>query len=115
MAKGRPKRVLQYSNKFKLQAVRLSELEGVKVNDVAEALDIHPFMLSRWRKEVREGKIKGRSSIPPEARAANKKRLAEMDAYARLKRSFAVLQEEHELLKKLHRFSSELKARSSSS
>jgi hypothetical protein len=22
---------------------------------VAQALDIHPFMLSRWRKEVREG------------------------------------------------------------
>jgi transposase-like protein len=24
---------------------------------VAEALDIHPFMLSRWRKEHREGKF----------------------------------------------------------
>jgi transposase len=114
VAKGRPKRVLQYSNKFKLQAVRLSELEGVKVNDVAEALDIHPFMLSRWRKEVREGKIKGRSSIPPEAKAVKKKH-EEMDAFARLKRSYALLQEEHDLLKKLHRFSSELKAQSSNS
>lgn len=27
------------------------------IQDVAEALDIHPFMLSRWRKEVRESKI----------------------------------------------------------
>jgi len=27
------------------------------VKGVAEALDIHPFMLSRWRKEYREGKI----------------------------------------------------------
>lgn len=114
MAKGRPKRVLEYSQKFKLQAVRLSELEGVKVNDVAEALDIHPFMLSRWRKEAREGKIKGRVSIPPEAKAI-KKKYDEMDAYARLKRSYAVLQEEHELLKKLSRFSSELKAKSSNS
>src|SRR5205085_421715 len=109
-----PKRVLEYSQKFKLQAVRLSELEGVKVNDVAEALDIHPFMLSRWRKAVRDGKIKGRTSIPPEARATTKKP-AQMDAYARLKRSYAVLQEEHELLKKLSRFSSELKAKSSNS
>ncbi|GAA66139.1 hypothetical protein P20429_0237 [Pseudoalteromonas sp. BSi20429] len=26
--------------------------------DVADALDIHPLMLSRWRKEYREGKFK---------------------------------------------------------
>jgi transposase len=114
MAKGRPKRVLKYSDKFKLQAVRLSEMDGAKVNDVAQALDIHPFMLSRWRKESREGKIKGRAAIPPEAKAVKKKH-EEMDAYARLKRSYSVLQEEHELLKKLSRFSSELKAKSSNS
>ena len=115
MARGRPKRVLEYSKKFKLQAVRLSQLEGVKVNDVAEALDIHPFMLSRWRKDAREGKIKAWTpKIPPEAKAVKKKH-EEMDAFARLKRAHALLQEEHDLLKKLHRFSSELKAKSSNS
>jgi len=35
--------------------VRLSELEGVEVQAVAEVLEIHPFMLSRWRKEARDG------------------------------------------------------------
>lgn len=38
-------------------AVRLSDSIDVQVKEVADALDIHPFMLSRWRKEYREGKI----------------------------------------------------------
>ena len=46
-----------YSTDFKVKAVRLSEQEGIYVKQVAEALDIHPFMLSRWRKEFREGKL----------------------------------------------------------
>jgi transposase len=46
-------RVHRYSIEFKLSAVRMSKLRGVQVQQVAEALDIHPFMLSRWRKQVR--------------------------------------------------------------
>jgi len=30
---------------------------GCKVKAVAETLDVHRFMLSRWRKEYRKGKI----------------------------------------------------------
>jgi len=51
------KKVLKYSQREKLTAVRLSEAAGVKVKDVAAALDIHPFMLSWWRKEAREGRL----------------------------------------------------------
>src|SRR5439155_21805429 len=36
-------------------------MPGVQVQTVADALDIHPFMLSRWRKEVRDGVLKGRA------------------------------------------------------
>jgi len=50
-----PKKVQRYSLEFKLTAVRLSRMPGIEVQTVAEALDIHPFMLSRWRKEAREG------------------------------------------------------------
>ena len=50
-----PKKVHGYSVEFKLTAVKLSHMPGVEVQTVAEALDIHPFMLSRWRKEAREG------------------------------------------------------------
>jgi transposase len=52
-----PRRTWQYTNEFKVKAVQLSLIEGIQVKSVAETLDIHPFMLSRWRKEYREGKI----------------------------------------------------------
>jgi len=42
---------------FKAKAVELSYQEGIEVKQVAAGLDIHPFMLSRWRKEYREEKI----------------------------------------------------------
>jgi transposase len=46
-----PRKTWQYTEEFKAKAVQLSELQGVQVKEVAETLDIHPFMLSRWRKE----------------------------------------------------------------
>ena len=57
MPRPGPRTIGQYSEDFKATAVRLSELEGVQVRDVADAFAIHPLMLSRWRKEVREGRI----------------------------------------------------------
>jgi transposase len=57
MGKSRPPKVRRYSMHFKATAVRLSELPDILIQDVAEALDIHPFMLSRWRKQAREGLI----------------------------------------------------------
>lgn len=114
MAKAGKKKVQRYTAEFKLKAVKLSQLEDVKVQDVAAALDIHPFMLGRWRKEVREGKIKARVIIPSEVKKI-RKRAGEMDAYARLRRSHALLREEHEILKKFSRFSSERKQTDSSS
>lgn len=114
MPKAGPKKVQRYSTDFKLKAVKMTELEGVKVNDVAEALGIHPFMLSRWRKETREGKIKARVAIAEEAKRV-KKAKGEMDAFAKLRRAHALLQEEHEILKKFIRFSAEQKEPSSNS
>jgi len=55
-----PRKIQQYSVEFKLKAVKLSDLAGVEVQDVAQALDIHPFMMSRWRKEAREGRLRTR-------------------------------------------------------
>ena len=53
----KPRKTWQYSNEFKVKAVQLSLIEGIQVKEVAVTLDIHPFMLSRWRKEYREGKV----------------------------------------------------------
>jgi transposase len=94
-----PKKVRRYTNEFKIKAVKLSELDDVQVKDVAEELGIHPFMLSRWRKEAREGKLKARASVAPNARQKK-----EIQQFAELKRQYAILKEEHELLKKLIRF-----------
>ena len=52
-----PRKTWRYSNEFKVKAVQLSRLDSVQIMDVAKTLDIHPFMLSRWRKEYREGII----------------------------------------------------------
>ncbi len=51
------KKTNRYTNEFKAKAVQLSLMAGVQVQAVAKTLDIHPFMLSRWRKEYREGRI----------------------------------------------------------
>jgi transposase-like protein len=56
-----PRKVHRYSVEFKLTAVKLSGMPGVQVQTVADALDIHPFMLSRWRKEARDGILNGRA------------------------------------------------------
>jgi len=35
----------------------------LQIQAVAQALEIHPFMLSRWRKEVRNGELKSRTKF----------------------------------------------------
>ena len=100
MARAGPRKVQAYSREFKLTAVRLSQQPGIQVQGVAAALDIHPFMLSKWRKEVRDGVLRGRGRnlrVPP---AREIRRLQELE------RAHALLQEEHDLLKKAIRFCS---------
>lgn len=44
MPRSGPRKVVRYSLEFKLTAVRLSELDGVKVKDVADPLRIAPVV-----------------------------------------------------------------------
>ncbi len=60
MPRSGPRTVRRYSEEFKLTAVRLSQQPGIQVQTVASALAIHPFMLSKWRKDAREGRLRGR-------------------------------------------------------
>ena len=76
----------------------------MQVKKVAETLDIHPFMLSRWRKEYREGKIK----IDHRKKAlsmANEKK--ELNVIKRLEKENQRLTLENDLLKKWQRFLAE--------
>lgn len=106
-----PRKVNRYSDEFKATAAKLSQLPGVQVKDVAESLDIHPFMLSRWRKEAREGRIVTRQS----AGRVDSKTAAELKRLRKLEQEYVRLKEEHEILKKAIRFCSERKERSSRS
>ena len=104
-----PKKVHRYSMEFKLTAVKLSGMPGGQVQTVANALDIHPFMLSRWRKEVRDGMLRGR------ARRVEVGPRRELKRLQMLEREHAMRQEEHELLTKAIRFCSARRRRSSRS
>jgi transposase len=109
MPKPGPRTTYRYSDHFKATAVRLSQLPGVAVGDVAASLYIHPFMLSRWRKDAREGRIVTKGAEVDKAVAAELKELR------RIKREYERLKVEHELLKKAIEFTSTQKARSSPS
>jgi len=109
MPKPGPRTTYKYSDEFKATAVKLSHLPGVAIKDVAESLYIHPFMLSRWRKEAREGRIVTKGVD------VNKDVAAELKALRRMKKDYERLKLEHDLLKKAIAFTSERNATSSPS
>jgi transposase len=109
MPKAGKQRIQDYGLNFKLRAVQLSNQPGVLVKDVADSLDIHPFMLSKWRKQVRDGHLRGEpASIEPQA-------VSELQRLREVEKKYKRLLMEHELLKKAIRFASERKTTSSPS
>jgi transposase len=130
-----PKKVHRYTIEFKIQAVRLASHPEIQTQDVAHALDIHPFMLSKWKKDYREGRLKvvveeGGLKLPKALRhpgsdaekRALKRQVKQLEAKVEarrevraLERKLAALEVEHDLLKKAIRFNIERRRRSSSS
>ena len=109
MPKPGPRTIYRYSDVFKATAVRLSQLPGVAVGNVAASLYIHPFMLSRWRRLAREGRIVTKGVKVDKAVSAELKALREVQ------RKYERLKLEHDLLKKAIAFTSARKATSSPS
>lgn len=106
MARTIKRAYARYAESFKAEAVRLAPQPGILVQDVAASLDIHPFMLSRWKKQSREGLIMANQSAS-EPDLVNEAELREVEkAYAQLKL-------EHDLLKKAIKFTSDVKRTSS--
>ncbi len=108
-----PKKTWSYTADFKVKAVKLSYQPNIQVKQIAEALDIHPFMLSRWRKEYREGKLQGdglrrvgvsKKKVTSGKKVASVKQLSEFE---RLKKENARLKKENDLLKKWQRYLAE--------
>lgn len=100
MPRPGPRTIYRYSDEFKATAVRLSQLPGVSVGDVAASLYIHPFMLSRWRRLAREGLIVTKGVDVDKAVAAELRELREVQ------RKYERLKLEHDLLKKAIAFTS---------
>ena len=97
---------------FKVHAVMLANHPQIRTQDVAAALNIHPFMLSRWKKEMRDGKLVMDKPIKRPKVAT----LTEADERIReLERENAQLREENDLLKKLEPSGSRPRRRSSRS
>jgi transposase len=108
------KKTKQYSLEFKRSAVEMSLEDDVQVQEVAARLDIHPFMLSRWRKEYREGLL--RPSRPPskavkltvrKTKNAVTGKATESSELRKLKRENERLKKELDLVKKWQRFLAE--------
>jgi len=106
MSKPGPRTTNRYSDEFKATAVRLSALPGVEVQDVAASLYIHPFMLSRWRKQAREGQIVTKGI------EIEKDVESELKELRKIKKAYERLQVEHDILKKAIEFTSKRKAES---
>jgi len=113
MGKGRMRRVHRYSNEFKITAIRLASLPGTLIQDVAKILDIHPFMLSRWKKEYREGKIAGEPHPDIEKLTEMEERVSEQSRIRELERALKKAQIENNLLKKTIQFNLEQRRKSS--
>jgi len=98
------KKTHRYTEEFKAKAVQLSQLEGVQVQQIAESLGIHPFMLSRWRKEFREGRIvadRRKRVVKSSKGASYSQRVRDLE------QQVSRLKTENELLKKWQRFLAE--------
>jgi len=105
----------RYSDEFKVTAVKMANAPDIETKAVAEALNIHPFMLSRWKKEYRERKLKG-AAHPKlqelkamEVAVAEEKRIRELEAALKKARI------ENDLLKKATQFNLERSRTSSRS
>ena len=97
MARTIKRAYARYSESFKAEAVRLASQPGILVQDVAQSLDIHPFMLSRWKKQCREGII----MVNPELHQPNELvSEAELLRLREVDKAYAQLKLEHDLLKK---------------
>jgi len=89
-----------YNYQFKHTAVSVSNHAGIQSQDVAEALSIHPFMLSRWRKQMRDGVL---ADNDKEARSKSELQASEKKIKT-LEKKLKRLQVENTVLKKAERF-----------
>lgn len=105
----------RYSTEFKVTAVKMASSPDMEVQAVAEALGIHPFMLSRWKKEYREGKLKGKAHADLKEVQRLEGAVAEQKKIRKLEAALKKAKIENDLLKKAIRFNLDRRPTSSRS
>jgi len=90
--KRRPRR--QFTDEFKVSAVRLVLDEGKSVSAAARDLDLTETALREWVKRARADRTKGRTGLTT----------AEREELTRLRREVRILEEERTILKKAAAF-----------
>jgi len=94
-----------YNFQFKHTAVSITNHPNILSVDVAEALNIHPIMLYRWRQEMREGILEDNDK---EARSRDKL-LAADKKIKKLEQELKRVRAENTILKKAERLFPEKK------
>lgn len=113
MGKTYRRHYIQYTVEFKKTVVSLANHRYIQATDMAEALDIHPVLIYRWRKEFNEGKwdavvmSKSKKPISPTKKDLHQKELELKRAQAEIKKREKQLKrrdEDIDILKKAERF-----------
>lgn len=91
-----------YKYLFKTAAVQVANHPEIQTKAVAEALNIHPFMLSRWKKQMREGVLRDDPDKLPSTKVPNELKKAQK-TIDMLRQQLKKAQEENKVLKKAER------------
>lgn len=109
-------RVLEYSKDFKVMVVNLTNLEGVQIKKLSDCMGLHPLMVSRWRKEVRDGKLTADDSRRVQMTLKAPSNLKKTgDKTMQLEKEVKRLKKENALLKKWQRYLMETRQKGSGS
>ncbi|WP_163527174.1 transposase [Halobacillus ihumii] len=100
------KKYKSYDPEFKLYVLKLIELDGHKMKDISQKLDIPYGNLKRWMREYRDQKKKEEKEAQNQLLTASEYK----EMYEKEKKSNVELQEEVDILKKaMHIFNQEKK------
>ena len=97
-----------YKYHFKRAAVLTSNHPDIQTKTVAEALNIHPFMLSRWKKQMREGLLRKDNEKIPNTNLPNEMLKAKQEIYT-LRQQLKRAQEQNKVLRNAERIFPEKK------
>jgi transposase-like protein len=97
-----------YKYHFKLAAVHAANHPDIQTRAVAEALNIHPFMLSRWKKQMRDGVLRKDNNKSSDKNLPNDLLKARQEIYM-LRQQLKRAQDENKVLKKAERIFPEKK------